>query len=93
MQIQGTGYVHGPQKINAPHNAPPGGPAAEPAQGNLHVDQLDISAEADLVSRAREVSDVRQDRVDTIRAEIAAGTYETDEKLDLAVSRLLDELA
>jgi hypothetical protein len=32
------------------------------------------------------------DRVNEIRAQIAAGTYETDEKLDIAVGRLLDEI-
>ena len=34
-----------------------------------------------------------QDRVDQIRAEIANGTYETDDKIDIAVSQLLDEIA
>jgi negative regulator of flagellin synthesis FlgM len=57
------------------------------------VDQLDISREADLVSRVREAPDIRADRVASIRAEIAAGTYETQHKLEVAVGRLLDELA
>ena len=34
---------------------------------------------------------VRAERVEEIRAQIEAGTYETDEKLDLALGRLLDE--
>ena len=57
-----------------------------------HVDELDISPEADLVSRAREVPDVRQELVARIREEIQAGTYETDAKLDVAMDRLLDEI-
>ncbi|MCL6636166.1 MAG: 4Fe-4S dicluster domain-containing protein [Peptococcaceae bacterium] len=36
---------------------------------------------------------LRHERVQAIRAEIAAGTYETPEKLEIAISRLLDELA
>jgi hypothetical protein len=31
--------------------------------------------------------------VASIRAQIANGTYETPEKLDMALSRLLDEIA
>ena len=42
--------------------------------------------------QARALPEVRQARVDRIRAEIAAGTYETDEKLEIALGRLLDEI-
>ena len=94
MQIHGLGNVHPPQQVNAPHAQQPAKPAVDPSQGDsVHIDQLDISPQADLVSRVRDVADVRQDRVDALRAEIAGGTYETDEKLDAAISRLLDEIA
>ena len=66
--------------------------APSQAGGASQVDQLEISHEADLVSRARESSDIRADRVAEIRAAIADGTYETPEKLDIAVGRLLDEI-
>ena len=46
-----------------------------------------------MMSRIQEMPEIRQERVDQIRAEIAEGVYETDEKLDVAVSRLLDEIA
>ena len=35
---------------------------------------------------------IRQDRVNSIRAAIADGTYETDAKLSTALDRLLDEI-
>ncbi|MFO7903773.1 MAG: flagellar biosynthesis anti-sigma factor FlgM [Pirellulaceae bacterium] len=54
---------------------------------------MDISREADMVSRAREVPDIRTERVAEIRDAIQAGTYETSEKLDVAVGRLLDEIS
>ena len=38
------------------------------------------------------VPDIRQDRVSGSRTQIAQGTYETPQKLDVAVSRLLDEI-
>jgi negative regulator of flagellin synthesis FlgM len=94
MQIHGLGQVHGPQQIKAPHTPPASRSSEGPrSSGNIHIDQLDISPEADLVSRARESGDIRQDRVAELREQIASGKYETEEKLDMALSRLLDELA
>ncbi len=57
------------------------------------VDQLDISSEAKMLSQLKVVGDIRADRVADIRAQIESGVYETNEKLDVAVSRLLNELA
>jgi len=45
-----------------------------------------------LTEQTHEIPDIRQDRVDSIRAQIAKGTYETDAKLDVAIERLLDEI-
>jgi negative regulator of flagellin synthesis FlgM len=59
----------------------------------LGVDQLDISPEAEMVSRVRDLPDVRTDRVAELRAQIATGIYESEAKLDVALGRLLDELA
>jgi negative regulator of flagellin synthesis FlgM len=92
MQIHGPSNVSGVQPINTQHRLH----SAQPATPKPHmtpVDQLDISHEADMVSRAREVPDIRHDLVNRIKSEIEAGTYETEEKLDIAVGRLLDELS
>jgi negative regulator of flagellin synthesis FlgM len=55
-------------------------------------DELQLSEEGQLVDKVRSLPDIRQDRVDQIKAQIADGTYETEEKLDIAVGRLLDEI-
>lgn len=92
MQINGPTHLHGPQSVNAPHRPQ----ASRPAAGTNHVsgaDQLDISREAEMVSRARETPDIRAERVAEIRTAIQAGTYETSDKLDAAVGRLLDEIS
>ena len=86
MQIHGPTHVHGPQSINAPHRAQAPQPAAQTGYAT-GADQLDISREADMVSRARELPDIRAERVAEIRAAIEAGTYETADKLDIAVGR------
>jgi negative regulator of flagellin synthesis FlgM len=92
MYIHGTSHVHAAQPLNPPHRMTP---AAEPCspRGAGTIDQLDISPEADFVAQARELPEIREDRVASIRAQIAAGTYETPEKLDAALSRLIDEIA
>ena len=56
------------------------------------VDQLDLSAEAQLISQSNSTNNIRMDRVADLRAQIAQGQYETPEKLDAAVTRLLDQL-
>lgn len=89
MYVYGPMHVHGPQPIQAPHRTT-ASQAQSPAQGA--ADQLDISTEAELLMRVRELPEIRADRVAAIRAAIAAGTYETQDKLEIAVGRLLDEI-
>lgn len=91
MQIQGPSHLHGAQPINTPHRAA----QTESTMGTsslTEVDQLDISPEADMVSRANGMPEMRTDRVAELRAQIASGVYETDAKLDVALDRLLDEI-
>ena len=46
-----------------------------------------------MLDAIRELPDIRQDRVQQLRAAIADGSYETADKLDGALERLLDEIA
>jgi anti-sigma28 factor (negative regulator of flagellin synthesis) len=56
-------------------------------------DEVNISDAARMVDQAKQAPDIRQDRVQAIRSQIASGTYDpTGSKLDTAVSRLLDEI-
>jgi negative regulator of flagellin synthesis FlgM len=91
MQIHGTTHIHGPHGINAPH-APFRGQLAPDAPAPKSADRVDISAAAEAAIHATETGEVRQGLVDRLRAQIAAGTYETPGKLDTAVERLLDEI-
>lgn len=91
MQIYGPTHVHPSQPISAPHATH----SARPPQGaeqSAHADRVEISTAAQLVDRVRDLPEIRADRVAQIRAAIADGTYETDEKIDAAVERLLDEI-
>jgi negative regulator of flagellin synthesis FlgM len=55
-------------------------------------DELDISDAARMIDEVRELPEIREDRIAQIRAQIASGTYETEEKLEVALGRLLDEI-
>ncbi len=92
MHIHGPAHLHGPQPISGPHASRPAG-AAKPPQPSAIVDELQISDVARLVAETHQLPDIRHERVQAIREQIAAGTYETPEKLEIAISRLLDELA
>ncbi len=93
MQIHGPSQLHGAQSIHGPHSArsvesSPSTPSTQPAS-----DRLDISEAGQIASQLAEIPDIRADRVESIRAALANGTYETGDKLSTALDRLLDEIA
>ena len=91
MQVYGPAHLHGAQSVGPPHAARISRPA-EPIAGAPIQDELQISDAGRLVEKVHELPEIRQDRVDQIRAQIADGTYETEEKLQIALGRLLDEI-
>jgi negative regulator of flagellin synthesis FlgM len=91
MHIYGPARVHGPQSIGAPHTSRLSRPQAPNPSGAIQ-DELQISDAGQVIDKVNDLPEIRQDRVDSIRSQIAAGTYETDGKLELALGRLLDEI-
>lgn len=91
MQIYGPAQLHGPQAISSPHLRNQEG-AGRVGPASSTQDELQISDAGRLVDLASQVPDIRQDRVNAIRSQIAAGTYETPDKLDVALNRFLDEV-
>lgn len=91
MEIYGPHRVHGAQPIGPPHGVRPE-PMQRPSSAEPIQDELTISEAAQALEQLRQSSEIRADLVARIRAEIAAGTYETQEKLEIALDRLLDEI-
>ena len=88
MQIRPTSNIQTSSAVNLQtQNTTQGTQSANAAP----VDQLDISAEAQMMSATN--GEIRADRVADLRAQIASGQYDTTEKLNAAVSRMFDELA
>ena len=55
------------------------------------ADRLELSGVSHLL-KSLKTNDVRTGKVSSVRDQIQAGTYEDDHKLDVATSRLLDDL-
>lgn len=92
MQIYGPSHLHGPQSIGTPHGPQANQPTRPAAESTQITDEIQISDIARLMEEARQLPEIRLERVNAIRAQIADGTYETEGKLDAAVDRLLDEI-
>ncbi len=91
MQIYGPAHLHGAQPISSPHSSRITNRPSVSEASSIR-DELQLSDAGQLIDKVRDLPEIRQDRVDQIRAQIASGTYETEEKLDIAVGRLLDEI-
>lgn len=91
MNINGPSQVHGAQSVNPPHfmqrTQSPQGTSA-PSQ----TDRVEISQAAEAAMKATEAGGIRHDLVNQIRSQIAAGTYDTPDKMNAAVDRMLDQM-
>lgn len=92
MQVYGTNYVHGPQSVSAPHAGRVGAQALQRPASTGPTDEVQFSTAAQLLDSVRELPDIRADRVAELRAAIASGQYETPERIEGALARLLDEI-
>ena len=67
-------------------------PTAAPKQLKLTADRVEIAKVNQLLATLK-ANDVRTEKVAGIRAQIEAGTYVTEAKLDAAIDRLMDDLS
>ena len=90
MNIYGTHFVHGSHAISGPHTTKPQQATAPHLAAK---DQVTLSNAAQQANQTAETTasggEIRFDLVNRLRMEIAAGTYETPEKLDAALDKML----
>lgn len=91
MNIQHTGGVQGPQPIQPNRPVTPK-TQVEAAARTQRTDRAEISEQARLLGKLRDVPPLRQEKIDAIRQQIDDGTYETEDKLQVAIERLLEDL-
>ncbi|NBW96782.1 MAG: flagellar biosynthesis anti-sigma factor FlgM [Planctomycetia bacterium] len=86
MNILGVFSTHGAQALG-------GVKGVESTKAAQAAVQQGVGEVQDSVTLSIEsTADIRFDKVNAIRAAIADGSYDTPEKLDLALDRLLDRL-
>jgi len=56
------------------------------------VDQVQISEQAHYLEKLSQVPAIRQEKVAELQRQIEAGVYETPERIEQAVQKLLEEL-
>jgi negative regulator of flagellin synthesis FlgM len=95
MQIFGPFRVSTTQAATGAQRLQPQGQAnPASARSATPVDQLDLSSSASRLEGSSSASgggEIRIDRVAELRRQIANGSYDTPEKLDLALDRMLDQ--
>ncbi|MDR0706125.1 MAG: flagellar biosynthesis anti-sigma factor FlgM [Planctomycetaceae bacterium] len=97
MEIYNAQYVHGPHNLQGPHRTVPTQESSSAAARYAALqDDIQISDEAlrlsSLTNNESSSSGIRFDLVNRIRTEIAAGTYDTPDKMDVAVDRMIGQL-
>lgn len=94
MEISNTHFIHGAQSVQGPHRmAAAKESSSMSTQSRTIQDDVQFSEESLKVNAAdqNEASSagIRFELVNRIKAEIAAGTYETPDKMDIALDRLV----
>ncbi len=89
--------VTGPSSVNstAPISRPAiSSPVSAPSQATpvTPQDEVEISAAGRALEDLSKSSELRQERIAQIKAAIDDGTYESHEKFEIAMSRLLDRI-
>ena len=89
--IQSTHHIQGLQRAAAGKSSPDSAGSAAPLK-----DSVSFSDEAlrlgEMTKSNTESAKVRFDLVNRVRAEIAAGTYDTPEKMDIALERMANRI-
>jgi negative regulator of flagellin synthesis FlgM len=91
MEIFGAGGTQGPSPIY-PRLAPISVDAGQTVHAGAPRDHVEISPLGQMLDGIGQLPEIRHEKVEEIRRQIAAGSYETPEKLELALDRMMDEL-
>jgi negative regulator of flagellin synthesis FlgM len=87
--VNGIVPTQGPQPIQTNSS---GRASSSPAAKTPASDTVEISSQARIAAKLAALPDVRSDLVARVKSEIAAGTYDTPEKMNVALDRMLNEL-
>ena len=96
MDVSGMGPVHGSGPVRSaiptgsPAPANPTAPSQAPSSFSSPKDELEISSAGQMLDRLSESPEVRAERIAQIKEAIDNGEYDTDDKLEAALSRMFE---
>ena len=92
MEVRGFGSVGASRPVTGAR--PPVETAETASTGSMTPkDEVEISAVGKMMDDVSRVSGLREQRLAQIKSAIENGTYDTPEKLELALGRMLDQIA
>lgn len=91
MEVRGLNSVGAAAPVSRTAPATATGPAS-PVGPAAPRDEVEISAVSRMLDDASRTPGVREQRLEQIKAAIESGTYETPEKLQIALDRMLEQL-
>lgn len=92
MDVRGVGYAFGSVPIRSLPGASPAGRESAVGKPVSPQDELEISAAGKMLDQLSQTPELRQERLARIKAAIEDGTYDTDAKLEAALSKMFDAL-
>jgi len=94
MRINGPSNINGPHQVNGVGGPRPTRSNEQTQSASPIRDEVEISSPAaGYIQQAKDLPEIRTERVEAIRQQILDGTYLTQDKLEGAIDGLLDELA
>jgi flagellar biosynthesis anti-sigma factor FlgM len=92
MDVRGLTGIAGTSPIRSVGAADTAREPQRLAKPPAQADQVEISSAGMMLDQLSQQPDLRAERLNQIKAAIADGTYDTDEKLEAALSRMFDTL-
>ena len=92
MEIRGLGSAGSSLPVSPLQPTRAAAALEGPAQTLRAGDQVEISDMGRILDEISRLPDIRHQKVAEIRQAIASGVYETADKIDIAVERLLEEI-
>jgi negative regulator of flagellin synthesis FlgM len=91
MEVRGLSSASPMSPVGRPE-ATPGLEKSPGVAPTTPKDEVEISAVGKMLDDASRTPGIREQRLAEIKAAIEAGTYETPEKLELALNRMVEQL-
>jgi negative regulator of flagellin synthesis FlgM len=91
MEVRGLSSASPTSPLSRPETAA-GREDPQAATATSPKDEVEISAVGKMLDDASRTPGIREQRLAEIKAAIEAGTYESPEKIELAVNRMVEQL-